>query len=278
VLNIGEIRTKERGYLPTNALARVLSATVSESAGRWFVSLQVEQEIGEPRPAKDHVVGVDVGIKHLAVTSDGEVFANPRALARMQKALRVRQKAVSRKVKGSKNRKKAGFAVAKLHKRAANIRRDSIHKMTASIAKSASVIVVEDLNIAGMLKNHKLAGALSDASLGEILRQLGYKSKWCGVDLRRADRFYPSSKQCSKCGAVKEALSLRERTYTCECCGLSIDRDLNAALNLKNLAASSAATACCPESAGLISKSDETLGWAGTEPVRASCQLGERMR
>lgn len=246
---------------------KILSATVSEAAGHWFVSLSVEREIEEPKPKKAHVVGVDVGIKHLAVTSDGEVFDNPKALSKAQDILRTRQKAVSRKVKGSQNRRKAVVQVAKLHRRVANIRRDSIHKLTTSINKSASVIVIEDLNVSGMMRNHKIARALSDASLGEIHRQLEYKSKWYGTGIRKADRFYPSSKRCSRCGAVKESLSLGERTYCCEECGLVIDRDLNAALNLKFLAASSAVTACCPGSAGRSRKASTKL-LVGQEPSR----------
>lgn len=261
---LGKIRLKERGYLPVEKV-KVLSATVSESAGRWFVSFSVEQETEDPKPKTAHVVGIDVGIKHLAVTSDGEVFDNPKALSKAQSILRTRQKAVSRKVKGSNNRRKAVIRVAKTHRKVANIRRDLIHKMTTSITKSASIVVVEDLNVAGMLKNHKLARALSDASLSEIHRQLEYKSKWYGTELHKADRFYPSSKRCSRCGKERDHLKLGDRTYRCEQCGLVLDRDLNAALNLKFLTASSAVTACCPESSGLARKGETKL-LVGQEP------------
>ena len=135
---------------------KVISATISESAGRWYVSLQVEKEHQPHKYPFEHVVGVDVGISHLAVTSDGRYFDNPRALVTLQSTLRVRQKAVSRKRKGSKNRRKAIHRLAVLHARIANVRKDAIHKMTSAIAKSASVIVVESLNVAGMLKNHHL--------------------------------------------------------------------------------------------------------------------------
>ena len=263
--SLGEIRLKEWGYLPVESV-KVLSATISETAGRWFVSLSVEQEIENPRPKKAHVVGIDVGIKHLAVTSDGEVFDNPKALSKVQSILRTRQKAVSRKVKGSQNRRKAVARVASVHRRVANIRRNAIHKMTTSITKSASLIVIEDLNVSGMLRNHTLARALSDASLSEIRRQLEYKSKWYGVELREADRFYPSSKLCSQCGKKKESLSLSERMYQCEC-GFVMDRDLNAALNLKMLAGSSPVSACCPGSAGRSRKTSTKL-LVGQEPSR----------
>jgi putative transposase len=271
--SLGELRLKEHGYLPTKD-TKVLSATVSESAGRWFVSLQVEEELTDPAPKPTHVIGVDVGIKHLAVTSDGEVFDNPKALIKSQRTLRVRQKAVSRKVKGSTNRRKAVARVARVHRRVANIRRDVIHKMTTAIVKSASTIVIEDLNVSGMLKNHSLARALSDASPSEIHRQLTYKSKWYGSELLKADRFYPSSKRCCCCGNVKETLSLGERTYHCEACGSVIDRDLNASLNLKLLAGSSPVSACCPGSSGLGALAAETKLLAGQEPRRAKAAYG----
>ena len=263
---IGELRVKERGYLPVSGV-RVLSATVSEKAGRWFVSLQVEQYVSEIASKTEHVVGVDVGIRHLAVTSDGEVFHNPKALIKSQRTLRIRQKAISRKVKGSVNRRKAVAKVAKLHRRIVNIRKDSIHKMTSSIIKSASVVVVEDLNVVGMMKNRKLARSLSDASLSEIHRQLEYKAKWYGVKLHKADRFYPSSKRCSYCGSVKVKLSLSEQVYTCEACGVVVDRDLNAAFNLAVLAGSFPVSACCPESSGFGREAGTKL-LVGQEPSR----------
>lgn len=269
---LGKIRLKEYGYLPTDGV-KILSATISESAGRWFVSLKVERELSEPAPKPVHVVGVDVGIKHLAVTSDGQIFDNPKALNKAQQTLRVRQKAVSRKVKGSVNRRKAVACVAQVHRRVTNVRRDAIHKMTTAITKSASTIVIEDLNVAGMFKNHHLARALSDVSLSEIHRQLTYKAKWSGSELLKVDRFYPSSKRCSRCGNVKETLSLSEREYRCEKCGLVIDRDLNAAINLKMWPQVSAVTACCPGSSGLGALVVETKLLVGQEP---RSQLGER--
>jgi putative transposase len=138
--------------------------------------------------------------------------------------------------------------------------------MTTSIAKSASVIVIEDLNVSGMLKNRRLARSLSDASLSEIHRQLEYKCEWYGTELRKADRWYPSSKLCSQCGKKKEILPLSDRTYQCEC-GLVMDRDLNAALNLKMLAGSSPVSACCPGSSGR-SLATSTKLLVGQEPSR----------
>ena len=282
--SLGGIKLKEYKYLPVENV-HILSATITESAGHWFVSLQVEQETVEsqstkakekradrilPPPKLVSVLGVDVGIKHLAVTSDGKVFDNPKALIKAQKTLRCRQKAVSRKQKGSKNRRKAVAKVTRVHQRIANIRRDALHKMTTSIAKSASVIVIEDLNVSGMLKNHCLARALSDASLSECHRQLEYKSGWYGSTLLKADRFYPSSKRCSKCGKVKDHLGLDERVYRCgnPACGLVIDRDLNAAINLKMWPTVASAAACCPGSSGLGFVRTETKLLVGQEPSR----------
>ena len=163
--------------------------------------------------------------------------------------------------------------VARVHRRVTNIRKDAIHKMTTSIAKSASVIVIEDHNVSGMLKNHCLARALSDASLSEIHRQLAYKTKWYGAELRKADRWYPSSKACSECGNVKTSLSLGERIYHCEECGAVIDRDLNASLNLKMLAGSFPVSACRPESAGSRRKTRTKL-LVGQEPRRSEEAYG----
>ena len=238
---LGRLRLKEHGYLPGDV--KILSATITEKAGRWFVSLQVEQEILDPTPRLTHVVGVDVGIKSLAVTSDGEVFENPKALRTAEARLRRLQKSVSRKTKGSSNRKKAVVKAARLHHRIGNVRKDAMHKASSAIVKSASVIVLESLNVSGMLQNRKLSKALQDASLAELHRQLEYKARWQGVTVLKADRFFPSSKACSGCGLVKQDLALGDRTYECAC-GLRVDRDLNAAINLKNLAASSAVTAC----------------------------------
>jgi len=246
---LGKLRLKERGYLPQDDI-KVLSATVSERAGHWFVSISVEEGGPDPKPAKD-VLGVDVGINHLAVTSEGDVFENPKALGGALKRLRRLSKTVSRRKKGSNNRKKAAATLAREHYRVSCIRKDSIHKATTAIAKQAGIIVTEDLNVAGMLKNHRLSRSLSDASLSEFHRQLEYKAKWHGATLVKADRFYPSSKRCSRCGYVKEKLRLSERVYRCERCGLVVGRDLNAAVNLKSLAVSSTVTACRQGSAGL---------------------------
>jgi putative transposase len=239
---IGKVRLKERGYLPENR--PILSATVSERAGHWFVSVLVE-ELFEPQiRATGEVIGVDLGIKELAVVSDGRIFPNPKALGGRLKQLKRLQRQLSRKQKGSKNRTKAKTRLARLHYRISCIRQDVLHKATTSITartkpewKRPSAVGLEDLNIAGMLKNHKLAMAIADVGLGEFNRQMEYKSLWSGVKIHRVDRFYPSSKICSRCGYIKDTLFLSERVYRCEECGFEVDRDLNAALNLRNEAA-----------------------------------------
>ena len=261
--NLGVLRLKEANYLPSAGI-KIRCATVSEKSGRWYVSLQTGEDLTYPLPPS-HVLGVDVGIHQLATTSDGEVFENPRATRRYAARLCLLQQSVSRKKKGSVNRRKAQQRVAKLHHRICCIRRDATHKATTAISKQASVVVVESLNVAGMVKNRKLAKAVSDANLAEFHRQLEYKVKWRGGTLVKADPFYPSSKTCSQCSAVKVDLSLSERVYSCAACGLQIDRDLNAALNLKGLAASSAVSACRPGSAGRSRKTSVKL-LVGQEP------------
>ena len=222
--------------------ARVLRMTVSRHAGRWYASLTVEREDREAqRTPKGGAVGIDLGVKTLATLSDGTVIANPRYLRKSERKLKRAQKALSRKTMGSRRRAKARAKVARLHAHVANQRQDAIHKATTWLASTYSDISVEDLNAAGMVKNHHLAKAVSDAAFGEFRRQLEYKTAKTGARLHVVDRWYPSSKTCSKCGRVKAKLSLAERTYRCEHCGLVMDRDLNAAINI-NVAGSAPET------------------------------------
>lgn len=266
---IGKVKLKERGYLSTKDTqdARVLGAAVSEQAGHWFVSLQVEQEIPDP-PDRSHlpVIGVDVGIKVLATLSDGMVFENPKALKAGTKRLRMLQKSVNRKVKGSSNRRKAKAKVARQHYRISCVRKDALHKASDSITKNASVIVLEDLNVAGMMKNRRLAKAVADSSMSELHQQVRYKAAWRGVQVVTADRWYPSSKTCSSCGKIKALLSLSEREFCCDFCGVVEDRDLNAAINLRNLAGSSPVTACGEASSGSVSNGRAKLASMKQEP------------
>ncbi|WP_203921541.1 IS607 family element RNA-guided endonuclease TnpB [Rugosimonospora africana] len=226
--------------------ARIMSATVRRDGGRWYVAFCVEVDRAERGPARpDSVVGVDVGIKHLAVLSTGELVDNPRHLAAAQQRMRRLGRALARKQgpdrrtrqRPSNRWQRAADRLGRAHARVANLRRDGLHKLTTRLVREHGTIVVEDLNVTGMLANRRLARHIADAGFAEIRRQLTYKTGWNGGRLLVADRWYPSSKTCSGCGAVKTKLALSERIYTCRACGLVLDRDLNAARNLAAIAA-----------------------------------------
>lgn len=233
---LGVLKLKERGYLPTDA--KILSASVSERAGRWFVSIQVEEDLPAYQGVKDEhdVVGMDLGIKTLATVSDGTSYQNPKPLKTKLRKLRQLQKAISRKVKGSRNRRKAADRVARLYYRISNVRRDTLHKMTTTLAKTKRVVGIEDLNVSGMMKNRCLSRAIADLGLFECRRQLNYKGNWYSCQIVLIDRFFPSSKTCSVCGEINENLTLADREWTCEGCGTCHDRDHNASVNLENAA------------------------------------------
>lgn len=233
---LGVLRLKERDYLPSDA--KILSATVSERAGRWFVSLRVEVSTPEPAPKACAIIGVDLGIKTLAVVSDGTSFANPKPLVSSLKKLRRLSQNVSRKLKGSNNRRKAVRRLSRFHYRIANLRSDALHKMTTMLTKTKSAIGIEDLNVSGMLRNRHLSRAIADLGLSEWRRQLEYKGPLYGCEIVVADRFYPSSKTCSVCGEINESLTLADRFWTCPGCGTVHDRDFNASKNLERLAVS----------------------------------------
>ena len=212
---------------------RVLRVTVSQRAGRWYASLTVEREEPEVRETpKGGAVGVDLGVKVLAMLSDGTVIENPRYLRKSERKLKRAQQALSRKTKGSNRRAKAKAKVARIHARVANQRLDAMHKLTTWLTEKYSDISIEDLHVAGMVKNRHLAKSVSDAAFGEFRRQLEYKAARTGSRLHVVSRWYRSSKTCSRCGSVKGKLSLSERTYRCDSCGLTMDRDLNAAINI----------------------------------------------
>lgn len=212
--------------------AHVVRVSVSRRAGNWYASLTVERDPAVTATPKGGAVGIDLGVKNLATLSDGTVIPNPRAIGTGLKALRKAQQTLSRKVKGSARREKAKEHVARLNARVADVRVDAINKVTTMISNTYGTVCIEDLNVAGMVKNHHLARSVSDAALGEFRRQLEYKAARNGAVLRVVDRWYPSSKTCSNCGVVKAKLSLSERTFNCDDCGISIDRDLNAAINI----------------------------------------------
>jgi putative transposase len=220
---------------------KILGAGVSCEAGHWYVSIQIEIKKQRP-PTSPSVVGVDVGLKQAAVVSDGRRLENQRPLASHLKKLGKLQRKLSKKQKAkdpetkrtifSNNYEKQRLKVARTHQQIANMRRDIQHKFTTELARTCGVIGIEDLNILGMMANRKLARAVADAAMGQLLQFLKTKVANAGGDLCIASRWFPSTKRCSCCGQVKKRMPLKHRTYQCLICGLVIDRDLNAALNL----------------------------------------------
>lgn len=251
--------------------ARVLNMTISRRGGCWYAALTVERDEPTVKQApKGGAVGIDLGVKALATLSDGTVIPNPHHLQADEQRLKRAQQALSRKMKGSKRRAKAKDRVARLHARIANRRTDTLHKLTARLAQTYSDICIEDLNVAGMVKNHHLAKVISDVSFYELRRQLEYKTAKTGAKLHVIDRWYPSSKTCSNCGSVKAKLSLKERTYKCEHCGLVIDRDLNAAINIM---VAGSAQETLNAHGGTVRRSDPS-GRATLDPVKCEPSSG----
>ena len=249
---IGLVRLKEHGYIPTIESIndteiiqsiKYTSATVSKEVDRWFVSVSVEIEQNTNtvlQSIPEEILGIDLGIKELATCSNQQVFSNPKNTRRYQKKLSREQRRLSRKKKGSKNRNKQIIRVAKVHKTISNSRLDNLHKMTSDITKTkCRIVVLEDLNVSGMMKNHKLSKALSDSSFSEIRRQLEYKTIFYGGEVFIINKWYPSSKKCSKCGSIKDDLTLKDRVYQCVDVDCEyhlnpIDRDLNASYNIQD--------------------------------------------
>jgi putative transposase len=229
---IGKIKLAESDYFVDDS--KILSVTISRKADKWFVSFQVKQHVQELSKT-DKIIGVDLGVKTLATCSDGTIFENPKALNFNLRKLKRKQRQLSRKKKGSKNREKAKLKVARLHYRISNIRKDALHKATAKLICENQTIVLEDLNVKGMVKNHCLARVISDVGMFEFRRMLEYKANWYGREIQYANTFYPSSKTCSNCGWKNDNLTLKDRLFKCQICNHEMDRDLNAALNLKKL-------------------------------------------
>jgi putative transposase len=232
--------------------ARIRSATASFRSGRWFVSFSVEIDRHEPTPRDPHgAVGVDLGIKSLAVLSTGDVIPNPRHLELALKELRRLQRQASRRAGPDTGRMpsrrwiKTQTRIEKLHARVAQARLDGLHKLTTRLIRQYGVIIVEDLNVQGMMSNRSLARHVAGVGLSEFRRQVEYKAAWSDVRVIIADRWFASSKTCSGCGVVKAKLRLSERLFHCQVCGLDIDRDLNAALNLAALAERETSSASC---------------------------------
>jgi len=213
-----------------------------DASGRWFLSFLVDDHTVKPLEKTDKTIGLDVGVNSLIATSNGEKISNPRHFKRLHKKLRRSQKALTRRQKGSNNRYKARIKVAKIHAEITDARKDFLHKLTTQLVRENQTIVVEDLAIKNMINSPKLALHISDASWGELIRQLSYKCQWYGRELVKIDRWFPSSKRCGNCGYIVEKLPLNIREWTCPNCGTNHDRDLNAAKNI--LAAGLAVSVC----------------------------------
>ena len=261
---LGWVRMKEE----LRFTGKILSATVSRKADRWYISFVVEVEKSPYSSCENQArVGVDLGINKLAVLSDGKVFENPHVLKRQEKWLTRLQRQLSRKqhprhrgdtTPFSNNYLKHALKIESLYRKIENTRKDYLHKLTTFLTKNYKEIVIEDLNVAGMIKNHYLAKAISDLGWYEFKRQLTYKSKLRGNNLIVVDRWYPSSKTCSNCGYVNHDLKLSDRVFGCPECGLVIDRDLNAAINLLNYGrvSSTRIHACGEGNSGASSQED----------------------
>jgi putative transposase len=212
-----------------------------DPSGRFHASLLVDTAI-KPLPETDKSIGVDVGISSLIATSNGDKITNQKHFKRLRTKLKRVQKSLSRKNIGSNNRHKARIKVAKIHARIADSRKDFLHKLTTQLVNENQIIVVEDVSIKNMVKNHKLALAISDASWGEFVRQLAYKCEWYGRELIKIDRWFPSSKRCGNCGHIVDKMPLNVREWECPKCGINHDRDINASKNI--LAAGLAVSVC----------------------------------
>lgn len=252
---IGEIAF--RGDI--SGLGKIMSATVSKSGAEWYCTIVHEVVCAEAvQPAE--IVGIDLGLSHLVTTSDGQVFDNPRPLNKAAKRVARLQRQLERCEKGSNNSKKRQLRLHKAHRKVARIRADHLHKMTTKLVAKADVVAMEDLNVKGLCRT-KMAGSMADAAFGEIERQLQYKTKLHGKTLVQADRFFPSTQLCSACGA-KQKMPLSVRTYRCSC-GMEMDRDVNAALNLKAWAVNQLGAGCSE-----VTPEESTLPGEGVSPPR----------
>jgi len=236
ITGVGWVRLKECGYIPTTDSGAKFGtyATISRRAGRWFISLLVYEDIEVPSNGCGDVIGVDLGLHHLVVCSDGTMFDRSRALEQAERKVRRLNKELARRKKGGRNWHKTKRKLQVAHYRVSTARQHWLHQISHYLTEERrpSMIVLEDLNVRGMMSNHCLAKALSEASFGELRRQIEYKAEPLGIDVFVVDRWFPSSKTCSRCGCIKDDLTLSDRVYHCDECGFEIDRDLNAALNL----------------------------------------------
>ena len=211
---------------------KIMSGTVSRVADKWYISIAVEIKRNLTLPKTGKYVGVDLGVKDIAITSDGYKFANPRWIHKSEKKLKRLQHEMSRRQRASKRRERTRLRLARQHDRVAKQRKDWLHKITTYLVRSYDVIALEDLNVRGMTKNHSLTKAITNVSFGEFNRQIEYKAQMYGKQIYRSDRFFPSSKTCSVCGCIQDKMPLNVREWTCPECRAHHDRDINAATNL----------------------------------------------
>lgn len=259
---VGEVKAK----ISRAPVGRILSATVlREPSGAYYVSLLCEVDDLEPWPVPTgapEVTGVDMGLKDLATTSDGKAFENPKAARRLARKLAREQRRLSRRKKGSANYEKQRVKVARASAKAANVRRDALHKATTTVVRESQAVAVEDLNVKGMARNRNLAYSVHDAGMGEALRMLEYKCAWRGRRFLKVARTYASTQHCSSCGAKSGPVGVKElsvRAWECPECGAVHDRDVNAARNIAK------------EGARLLALEDDgTAGRAGTQAANAA--------
>jgi len=259
------IRISKLGWLRMHEslryTGRIVSATVSRTADYWYASISIDISDAQLPPAENQsTVGIDLGVTHLATLSTGEKVTGPKALRALLDRLRRLSCAPSRKVKGSCNRKKAKGKLARLHARIANVRANGLHQLSASVTRRFHTIGIEDLHVKGMLGNRCLSRAIADMGFAELRRQLVYKAQRRGGQVIVIDRWYPSSKTCSCCGYKLDALSLDVRHWTCPECATHHDRDVNAAINLRNMTVSSTVSACGGEGAGPVHEAQSETG------------------
>jgi putative transposase len=259
--------------LPTGCVPSTVTVKLDPS-GRWFVSLLVYDYSVDVLPPTKKQVGIDAGVTSLISTSDGEKIANPKHFNRLYQKLKVAQKELSRKTKGSSNSHKARLKVARIHAKIKDARTDFLHKLTTGLVRANNLIAIEDLAVRNMVKNHKLARSISDAAWGEMFRQLEYKCEWYGRKLVKIDRFFPSSKRCNHCGFVMDKLPLDIRSWDCpSCLTTGIDRDINAGKNI--LAAGQAVIVCGADIRPDNHSVKARRAVAGGPPVEATEQDGQ---
>lgn len=247
---LGKLRLKEA----TQVQGKILSATVSREADRWFVSITVEVEIHSPSPIEGNPIGIDLGLSTFLTTSEGDKISPHKPLSKALQKLKKLSKKHSRKKLGSNNRKKSAFGLARHHRKIGNQRHDFLHKLSTNLAKTKSVIVIEDLSVKKMAQKRHLSRNIADAGWARFIQMLEYKSKWYGSCLKKAPRYFASTQICSTCGHRQGKLALNVREWTCTC-GIRHDRDVNAALNLLKLHTES--------SSGIYACEDTSVGGTG---------------